>query len=301
MDINQSYKTLNVPESATNEAVSRAFKQLAHKLHPDKNRDRIDWANEMMTGLNVAYSNIMSYRFQMEKVEAESVINKNNGPPPVKNKTKKETPGKDRQRPEKKRDRDPGPYDYYADVDNDEYLISRFSKLKDTANDSLYKFFQYSINNFVKRDNPVNTGIFNRVVLNLRQSYHAIKKMIDETDNPELREHFDVFSRMIFDFYRASECLNIIDSYMNPLDVDAFRLYKYGDEALHKAHREIFYDRHNRGSFRHSIADSNLVEGIRIFRITMSGYPKSSWIVETRIKLEYAISLKRYLDLFFNE
>lgn len=52
---------------------------------------------------------------------------------------------------------------------------------------------------------------------------------------------------MIFDFYRASECLNIIDSYNDSYEVDAYRMYKRGDEHLHKAEKELFYDRHNRG------------------------------------------------------
>jgi hypothetical protein len=91
----------------------------------------------------------------------------------------------------------------------------------------------------------------------------------------------------------------VIDSYNNQLDVDAFRLFKFGDEALHAAHREVFFERHNRGSFRQDVALSDLLKAIKIFKNTLRGYPSSSWIVETKIKLEYALSLKAYLELFF--
>lgn len=289
MDINQCYAFLNIPASASNDAVSRAFKQLALKYHPDKNRDRVEWANEKMTNLNIAYSSIMSYRFEMEKTDVDEGELQ---PEPAGNK-KAESP--------QRRRKNQGPMNYYEGLDVDDYLIRRFGKFRETAKESLYKFFQYSLNNFVRRETPVNRGIFNRIVLSLRQTYHSMKKLAEQTENPELLEHFNVFSRMIFDFYRSAECLNINDSYRNPMDVDAFRLYRYGDESLHKAHKEVFYDRHNRGSFRMNLAQSALIDAIGIFRTVMKGYPRSSWVVETDIKLQYALSLKRYLDLFFNE
>ena len=290
MDINQCYTLLNVPESASNELISRAFKQLAHKYHPDKNRERVEWANEKMTSLNLAYSFIMSYRFEMEKMETDegdhehpSGDNGKKSPPP------------------RKKQAGSGPFNYYENIDNDEYLINRFAKLREITKEALYKFFQYNLNNFNRRETPVNRGIFNRIVLSLRQTYHAVKKLIEQTNDPELLEHFNVFIKMIFNFYRSTECMNIIDSYSNQTDVDAFRLYRYGDETLHKAHKEIFYDRHNRGTFRMGVAQANLMDAIGIFRTVMRGYPRSSWIVETDIKLQYALSLKQYLDLFFNE
>jgi curved DNA-binding protein CbpA len=295
MDLKESYQLLQIPETADNDAISRAFKKLAHKYHPDKNRDRVDWANNAMKKLNSAYSLIMSSRFIEDSFPGEEDDGKAHGPVWSDTENLKE---KEKSSAKKNKH---GPYNYYENVDNSEFLINKFVKERENAKDSLYRFFQYNLFNIIRREKPSNMGIFNRIVFSLRKSYHSIKKLAKQTEDPELLEHFKVFSRMIFNFYRASECLNVIDSYSNQTDVNAFRLFKFGDEALHAAHSEVFFERHNRGSFRQDIAQSNLLKAIQIFKNTIRGYPSSSWIVETKIKLEYALSLKNYLDLFFTE
>ncbi len=295
MDLKECYQLLQIPESADNDAVSRAFKKLAHKYHPDKNLHRVEWANNAMKKLNSAYSLIMSSRFVEDSFPKEGVEGK------AEEHVWSETDNlKEKEKSSTKKKR-PGPYNYYEDVDNSDFLINMFIKERENAKDSLYRFFQYNLFNIIRREKPSNMGIFNRIVFSLRKSYHNIRKLIRQTEDPELLEHFNVFSRMIFDFYRASECLNVIDSYNNSMDVDAFRLFKFGDEALHASHREVFFERHNRGSFRQDLAQSNLLKAIQIFKNTIRGYPSSSWIVETRIKLEYALSLKNYLELFFTD
>lgn len=293
MDLKECYQLLQIPVSADNDTVSKAFKRLAHKYHPDKNRDRIEWANNAMQKLNSAYSLIMSSRFVEDSLQGEGTQKTTDEPEwfETDNLKEKSSAAKNRQ----------GPYNYYENIDNSEFLIKMFIKERENAKDSLYRFFQYNLFNIMRREKPSNMGIFNRIVFSLRKSYHNIKKLARQTEDPELLEHFNIFTRMIFDFYRASECLNVIDTYNNPTDVDAFRLFKFGDEALHAAQKEVFFERHNRGSFRQEIAQSSLLKAIQIFKNAIKGYPSSSWIVETKIKLEYAFSLKNYLDLFFTE
>ena len=63
MDISSSYKILKIIPNSTSEEVTKAYKLLASKYHPDKNRDREKWANEAMTKLNIAYSTIKTFRF----------------------------------------------------------------------------------------------------------------------------------------------------------------------------------------------------------------------------------------------
>ncbi len=285
MDISKCYKILNVSETSTNEDISRSYKKLAVKYHPDKNRNRIEWANNAMKDLNIAYASIMSFRFQEENsIPKENKAEKTGKPASVQKRRKKS-----------------GPYNYYKEQNYDDLLIKKFIKLRESAKDSLYRFFQYNLYNFHIREKPVNMGIFNRIVFNLRRVFHSINRLLAETEDKELLEHFIIFKEMIFNFYKASECLNIIDSYSNQVDVDAYRMYRFGDEALHEAGKEIFYSRHNRGHFNKHHTSSNIIKSIRIFKKTLVVYPGSTWTIETKIKLEYALSLNRYLGLFFNE
>jgi len=285
MHISHYYKLLDIPVNASDEAVAASFKKLALKYHPDKNRDRVEWANEAMKKLNMAYSTIMSHRFESTEIP---VPEKEKKPEP-----KKTPPREKKSKPEARQDAD-------HEIEK-EFLIKSFIQIRESAKESLYKFFQYSLYNIKRREQVSNRGTYNTIVFSLRKSYHSIRKLAKKTKDPELMEHFDVFSKMLFNFYRAAECLNVIDSYNNQYDVDAYRSYKAGDEALHLAHRELFYDRHNRGFFKSGIVTSNILESEQIFKNTVKYYPGSSWVVETNIKLEYVIALKVYIELFFSE
>ncbi|HOK03360.1 MAG TPA: hypothetical protein PLD85_12845, partial [Spirochaetota bacterium] len=108
-----------------------------------------------------------------------------------------------------------------------------------------------------------------------------------------------VFSKLIFDFYRASECINIIDSYKDNYEVLAYRVYRKGDDYLHRAHKEIFFDRHNRGYIDKRKIAPDILEAESCFKQAIRLYSKSTWTVESKIKLEYIQSLKAYLSLFF--
>ncbi len=283
MDIQECYKMLGVRESASNEEISKAYKTLALKYHPDKNPHRLGWAHEMMAALNNSYNAVMVHRF---KISSDIAQENREG----ENEKTQTSSMRSRTRPE-----------HFKKEIEREVLIQRFVKNRESAKEALYKYFQYSLYNIAQRENVLNKGIFNEVVYSLRKHYHAIKSYTALTSDSELIEHFSVFTDMIFNFYRASECLNIIESYANPTDVAAYRQYRKGDDALHIAHKEIFYDRHNRGRFKRDIAEAYLLKAIDDFQKTLKNFSSSSWAVETKIKLEYAMSLKKYLVLFFSE
>ncbi|MCL1865690.1 MAG: J domain-containing protein [Spirochaetes bacterium] len=280
MDIEQCYRILQVNRTSSDEDIARSFKSMAMKYHPDKNPERYKWATEQMTVLNTAYSTLMSHRFSQENADV-----------PKKNDTEPAASVNDIKSKIQKA---------FIKEEEREYLIGRFIKAREDAKDAMYKYFQYNLYNFRRREEIRNRRLYSNIVTALRKSYHLIKTNSSLTDDKELLDHFSIFSKMIFDFYRASECLNIIDSYNNYYEVDAYRMYKNGDERLHKSEKELFFDRHNRGFFDRRKAIPEILDAEQIFRKTLQLYGDSSWRVETVIKLEYIISLKNYIALFFS-
>lgn len=291
MDIDQAYRIFNLKSEASDEEIVRTYKKLAMRFHPDRNRERPEWANKTMSELNNAYSDIMAFRFRRSSgnetadqgttdeerfSDFRDDAGKNRKPPSGRAASVKRRPGRDE-------------------------LIDRFARIKDASNSVLYKFFQYSLYNMARRDTPANEIIFKRIVKTLRNGYHACVSFEEMTDDPELKEHFRVFREMLYNFYLASECVNRIDSYMSRYNVDAYREYRKGDEYLHRAHREIFYDRHNRGSFKGAFAMGELIRAESVLSDTLKRYRNSSWAVEAGIKLNYAAALREYLNLFFTE
>jgi len=287
MDIELCYRILQIGESSSDEEVSRSFKAMAMKYHPDKNPQRREWANEQMTVLNTAYSTLMSYRFNQGSIEAAQEFKKSEEEQRAKSAPERETRTNEARKQQFREE-------------EREFLISRFVKAREDAKDVMYRYFQYNLYNFHRREERGNRKIYNDIIVSLRKSYHLIKKYSSLTRDNELLEHFNIFGKMIFDFYRASECLNIIDSYNDSYEVDAYRMYRKGDEHLHKCEKELFFDRHNRGFFDRRKSIPELLDSENILRRTIQLYKDSSWAVESSIKLEYVMSLKAYIALFFS-
>ena len=234
MDIKRCYNILNVTPGSTDEDITRSFRSMAMKYHPDKNPDKKEWANEQMTILNTAYSALMSYRFK----EAEAAVEYEE----YENREKAEAAAKEAALKKAREDELRG----LRDEERSEHHISRFVQIRESAKDAMYRYFQYSLYNFHRRDEYSNRRIYDQMILTLRKTYHGMKKLRTRTGDRELLDHFNVFGKLIFDFYRASECVNIIDSYNDRYEVEAYRLYRKGDDFLHRAHKELFFDRHNR-------------------------------------------------------
>ena len=283
MEIEQCYRILQVDKTSSDEEISRSFKSMAMKYHPDKNPDRSKWANEQMTILNTAYSTLMSHRFSQENSDTTQ-----RAKPAPQNKTQNENIKSKIQKA-------------FLKEEEREYLIGRFIKAREDAKDAMYKYFQYSLYNFRRRDEIRNRKIYNNIVTALRKSYHLIKNDSALTDDKELLDHFNIFSKMIFNFYKSSECLNIIDSYNDYYEVDAYRMYKNGNEHLHRGEKELFFDRHNRGFLDRRKTIPEILDAEQIFRKTLQLYGDSSWRIETVIKLEYILALKSYITLFFSK
>lgn len=288
MDINRCYNILSVNRKSSDEEITRSFRSMAMKYHPDKNPGKKEWANEQMTILNTAYSTLMSYRFR----EAEAAVDAEE----QENRERAETVAREEAVRRAREDELRG----LRDDARRDYLINRFVQVRESAKDAMYRYFQYSLYNFHRRDEHGNRRIYDGMIVSLRKTYHAIKKLAALTDDRELLDHFNVFGKLIFDFYRASECVNIIDSYNDRYEVDAYRLYRKGDDFLHRAQKELFFDRHNRGYIDRKRIAPDIMDAEQCFRHALRLYADSSWTVESQIKLEYIQSLKSYINLFFS-
>ncbi len=283
ISVNEAYSLLNVTARSSDDEITKSFKQLAMRYHPDKNRNRIEWANGIMAKINSAYSVVMEERFKKNSVDIDN---------PEKKSQEKAT---------KDKEKDEEFIRQFAEDLIREQQIKAFLDCRETAKDGLYKYFQYSLYNFTIRDKSLNNTVFNDIVKMLKKNYHRIGELAKLTKDNELIAHFTVFNDMIFNFYKASECLNILDSYKSIIDIEAYRIYHKGDDFLHNSHKEIFYDRHNRGTFHKEDSIEFALTAKNLFSETIRSFPNSSWVIESQIKLNYAISLLRYIDLFFNE
>ena len=63
--MNDPYQILNIPPTATDEEVKRAYRDLARKYHPDNYHDNplADLAQEKMKEINEAYDPLISFIF----------------------------------------------------------------------------------------------------------------------------------------------------------------------------------------------------------------------------------------------
>ncbi len=288
MNLQQCYQILKLPPDASDENISSAYRRLALNFHPDKNRNRQDWANVEMSRLNLAYDTILSHRFKNKKPEDTKTQND------AQTRAKESGTGQGRQ---KAREEVLHPEQEIIR----ENLVRSFIQFKDFAKDALYRFFQYNLSNIARRESSSNRGIYNRIVMDLRKSYHGIKQLSSKTNDKELLEHFSVFMNMIFNFYRAAECLNVIDNYNSQYEIEAYRSYHNGDEALFRCQKELFYDRHNRGFYKNDLVVSSLVEAGQYLQGTVKYFPQSTWKVEAEIKYAFTKSLMDYVSLFFSE
>lgn len=303
MDLNACYKILNVSPAATDEEIKKSFKNLAHKYHPDKNRDNLEWANKIMSALNKAYTDVMQYRFTYtEDIKKETAK--------AHKEREKEREAKEKaERTERiiKKQKDEKVFRAWQarkareEERKHEILTAEFVKIKESVKDMLYRYFQYGLYNLARRVKPENKYIFDEIVLNLRIYYHSLTGLSNKTGDKAFLHHFDTFKSMIFNFYMASECINVVDSFTSDIDYEAYVLFKEGDDILHPAEKEIFYDRHNRGFFKKEIAESLLLEGEQFLSNSIDTYPNSTWTVEAKIKLKYILSLEEYVRLFFSE
>ena len=279
--IKECYNLLEINPGATDEEITKAFRRLAVKYHPDKNRDKIEWANNVMARINQAYSIVLSARFEESSADqqrAEDEIRR------------QQQEAQSREIAQQK----------LKEMLREKY-IADFVRVREDTKDYLYRYFQYNLDNFMRREEILNRGTFGEIVRKIRYCYHTLSVLSAKTDDDELLRHFKVFQAMIFSFYKASECLNVLDSYSNVIDVEAYRLYIEGDRYLHLSQKEIFYERHNRGSFRQQESVKNVIRSAYFFRTSLDSYPDSSWNIESKIKLDYAEALLNYINLFFNE
>lgn len=302
MDINACYKLLEVTPASSDEEIKKSFKTLAHKYHPDKNRDNPEWANKTMAALNKAYTAVMQHRFTYaDDIKKETAKAEKEREKAKEAREKAERAEKILKQNNEKAFRAQQAKKAREEERSNELLTADFVKIKESVKDILYRYYQYGLYNIARRVKPENKYIFDEIVLNLRTFYHSLTRLSARTADRDFLNHFDTFRLMVFNFYMASECINVVDSFTSDIDYEAYVLFKEGDDILHPAEKEIFYDRHNRGFFKRDIAESLLLKAERLLTKSIDTYPESTWTVEAKIKLKYTVSLKEYVRLFFSE
>lgn len=290
-ELREAYQLLSIKPSASDEDISKAFKKLALKYHPDRNPGKTEWANSVMSKLNSAYSLIISERFSTAGSDESSFKAQQQA---YAQKARQAKAQESYQQERKKSD-------YFAQQVIRDQIIKSFVKSRENVKDYLYRYFQFKLYNLARRDDLHNRSAFKDVVNNIKAAYHQIGNLEKSTRDEELIQHFKIFMKMILGFYKSSECLNFLDSYNNKKDVEAYRLFHQGDQYLLEAEKEVFYERHNRGSFFQAQTLENAMNAKLFFMQTLRQFPESTWSVETKIKLDYTEALINYIDLFFNE
>lgn len=298
MNLNDCYRLLGVLPAASDEAVKSSFKKLAMKFHPDKNPDKIEWATKAMSNLNEAYTTLVRHRFQLKDKKKSA-----DRPAPVKRPagyTGHDEKGYGRR--DQKRTAPGAARDKVARSGvYDEILTSQFIKIKESAKDVIYRYYQYGLYNLARRNSGDNNKIFEDIVYQLRKNYHRLNELINETDDEDFIRHFSSYRDMTFNFYMSAECINVIDYFSEAVDFQSYRLFKKGDDTLHPAEKEIFYDRHNRGSFKKDYAELMLLKSKQYLTEALKAHPESTWAIESSIKLRYTLILIDYVRLFFSE
>ena len=299
MNLGDCYRILGVSPADADDAVKSAFKKLAMKYHPDKNPDKIEWATKAMSNLNAAYTTVVKHRFQLKDKKTSG------GRPAPKNRTA-EYAGYEATEYGKREQRRTAPATAASgkvarSALYDDILTSQFIKIKESAKDVIYRYFQYGLYNLARRNSRDNIKIFEDIVFQLRKNYHRLNELLTETDDEDFIRHFSAYRDMTFNFYMSSECINVIDYFSESVDFQAYRLFKKGDDTLYPAEKEMFYDRHNRGNFKKDYAELMLKKSREFFDEALKAYPESTWAIESGIKLRYTLILMDYVRLFFSE
>ena len=60
------YRTLGVPVNASHKVITKAFRRLAHKYHPDRTRDNKEWAEQKFKQISEAYEVLRDPKRRLE-------------------------------------------------------------------------------------------------------------------------------------------------------------------------------------------------------------------------------------------
>lgn len=275
MTLTESYKILGATPKSSMDDIVASFRALAKKYHPDKNRSNVEWAHQQMTLLNEAYAFIAQHRFTAEEETSADTS------PPRNERTKTASP----RRPIYSRDE----------------LIYSFSQQKDSVNLALYKYYQYELYTISKRDTKENRGAFRSIVTTLRRAYHHTDQLKQFSTDKELFRHFQVYTAMIFNFYRSTECLLTNNGFLRDDELYAYQAYRLARDRLFKAEEEIMFHRHNRGHLQFTMVVDTLQEARKILEEAVERYSHTQWFPELEIHHAHAKSLYEYVLLFFDK
>jgi curved DNA-binding protein CbpA len=316
MDIYESYKILGVSTTAEIEEITKAFKLLAKKFHPDANPDKLDWAHKKMSDLNQAYQVIVDYK------KGKSTSSSRPGPSLteyLKNLFKKEgytfTGNFNKKHPDAKNqkqaqdktsyyDNHPSYEDVKKAAENRQNIISKVSRefklKKDFIDEAMFVYYQYKLYKRPLRKEGVGRLKFGDVRRNLKRGLMAIDKIYKSCPLDDLKEELKLYIDFVDKFVKSIDCKDYISSYNDIRNVEAYRYYRDGSDKLDKAFRNVFFETKTTKNIFREVNIANLLSlAMENFIFIGEQYNQSNFAADASIKADlldyfYRLYIKKY-------
>lgn len=273
MNIRRSLSLFQFHSSFSEEDLTKRYKELVKKYHPDRNQDISKWCHSRMTEIQDAYSNLQEWLKENSYSWDEEDENENSHKP---------TETYERS---------------YEEVNSDKRFTEGFSKAVRVMQSALFTYYQYGLNNRKIRKEG-----------SLRYQFHSIERYFDKS--LELLHEIARFKKNELDnhryivFYKGVDIIieDIYDERLRPIrfqndhEKQAYRLFEKSAQLIDNGIKEILFpdllESRERGKSYHNVsaAAQNLT-------YLLNSYQRSTWGDRILSKLTLLDSFLDIIDL----
>jgi hypothetical protein len=258
MDVAAAYDFLQLDQYASVEEVSASFRRLLKEYHPDRNVDRGEWSHRMTVQLTEAYAAVTDY---LRNAEPE--------PPRQESGTG---------------ERDAG-YSITMQI--------RIADLYDALLDQIYVYYNHGMDNIYLRQEGTLRYRFRSTI---RQTAEVVAALSETREWPGSALQYRQLEA-IHDFGAAFYENMLIKPkahqvYSGP-EQKAVRLYRQGADALDTAIRDGLLSPLPEGG---TVSPGGRGTAERSLMLVLTGFPQSSYVPETLIKLYLLRAFSRLCD-----